>query len=204
MNGQLLQFLESGLLELYVMGQATPEQGAEVETMLAIHHEVRAEKDAIEAALERLALANAVQPNPIIKPFLLATVDYATRLQNGEPPAFPPLLTEHSTMADYAEWLGRTDIALPEYFRDIHASIIGYTAELITAIVWIKEMAPQEVHDHEYEKFLIVEGTCDIQIEDEVHHLVPGDYLTIPLHKNHHVRITSATPCKVILQRLAA
>jgi len=204
MKEEVQQFLGSGILELYVAGQASPEQIAEVETMLAVHNEVRMELDAIEAALELLAFENAVQPDPIIKPFLMATVDYTTRLQNGEAPAFPPVLTEHSTVADYAEWLDRPDMVLPEYFADIHAKLIGYTPQLISAIVWIKEMAPQEVHDNEYEKFLIVEGTCDIQIEEDIHHLVPGDYLTIPLHKKHHVRITSDIPCKVILQRLAA
>ena len=204
MKEEVLQFLGSGILELYVLGQASPQQATEVETMLAVHDEVRREMDAIEVALEQLAFDQAVQPDPIIKPFLMATVDYTTRLQNGEAPTFPPVLNEQSKASDYAEWLERSDMVLPGHFTDIHAKLIVYTPQLISAIVWIKEMAPQEVHDNEYEKFLILEGSCDIQIEEEVHHLVPGDYLTIPLHKNHHVRITSATPCKVILQRLAA
>jgi mannose-6-phosphate isomerase-like protein (cupin superfamily) len=54
------------------------------------------------------------------------------------------------------------------------------------------------------EHFLIVEGTCDITIGDKVHHLVPGDYLSIPLYIDHDVKVTSITPCKVILQRVAA
>jgi mannose-6-phosphate isomerase-like protein (cupin superfamily) len=60
------------------------------------------------------------------------------------------------------------------------------------------------VHDNEFEKFLILEGSCTITIEEEAHHLVPGDYLAIPLHKSHQVTITSEIPCKIILQRVAA
>ena len=73
-----------------------------------------------------------------------------------------------------------------------------------TAIVWIKEYAPQEVHDHEFEKFLVVEGSCNIIVEDKIHTLIPGDYFAIPLHKKHLVEVTSIIPCKVILQRIAA
>ena len=88
--------------------------------------------------------------------------------------------------------------------EEVFAKIIGYTPEAITAIVWLKDYAPHEVHDNEYERFLIVEGTCDIIVEDEVNQLVPGDYFAIPLHKKHLVKVTSSIPCKVILQRVAA
>ena len=88
--------------------------------------------------------------------------------------------------------------------QDIFAKIIGYAPEVTTAIVWIKEMAPEETHTDEYEKFLIIEGTCDIVIEHKVHQLKAGDYFSIPLHANHHVVVTSEIPCKAILQRVAA
>jgi mannose-6-phosphate isomerase-like protein (cupin superfamily) len=65
-------------------------------------------------------------------------------------------------------------------------------------------MAPDEIHDNEYEKFLIVEGECDITVGTNVHHLTPGNYFSIPLHATHSVKVTSKTPCKVILQRVAA
>ncbi|MEO5942329.1 MAG: cupin domain-containing protein, partial [Ferruginibacter sp.] len=103
----------------------------------------------------------------------------------------------------YAPWLNRSDMTAPDN-EAIFAKIIGYTPEATTAIVWIKEYAPHEVHDHEYEKFLVVEGTCDIIVEGKVHSLIPGDYFAIPLHKKHVVKVTSIIPCKVILQRIAA
>jgi mannose-6-phosphate isomerase-like protein (cupin superfamily) len=65
-------------------------------------------------------------------------------------------------------------------------------------------MAPQELHHDEHEKFLIVEGSCTISVEDKSYDLVAGDFLQIPLHKKHHVTVTSSIPCKVILQRAAA
>ena len=161
-------------------------------------------KSAINEALELFALGNAIAPAPVIKPMLLATIDYTERMKNGELPSFPPQLHEHSLVADYNQWLTRPDMVLPGDFEHIHAKIIGHTPQVFTALVWVKEMAPQEVHDHEYEKFLIVEGSCEITIGNDVHSLYPGSFLSIPLHIPHHVIVTSASPCKIILQRIAA
>ena len=55
-------FIQSGLLEAYILGQCTAEERAEVERMAAAHAEVRAELEAIEQSLEKVAMANAVPP----------------------------------------------------------------------------------------------------------------------------------------------
>jgi mannose-6-phosphate isomerase-like protein (cupin superfamily) len=196
--------MESGILEQYVLGIATKEENEEISQLALSNVEVREEIKNITSAIEEYARENALIPDPTIKPFVMAIIDYTERLKKGEVPAFPPELNENSVIADYNPWLNREDIRLPKNFKDFHAQIIGYTPEITTAVIWIKEMAPQEMHKKEFEKFLIVEGTCDITIEDEVHSLKAGDYLSIPLYKNHDVKITSMIPCKVILQRIAA
>jgi mannose-6-phosphate isomerase-like protein (cupin superfamily) len=198
------ELLSSGLLELYVLGETEAHENTLIEEMVVFHPEIREELFAIELALEHYAVENAIVPDAIIKPFLLATIDYMDRLKSGEVVIPPPLLNDDSKIEDYITWTEREDMKLPEDFEDVYAKILNHDQQGITAIAWIKSMAPQEVHDHEYEKFLILEGTCSIHIEDEVHSLVPGDYLTIPLHKKHHVLVTSLIPCKVILQRIAA
>ncbi|MBK7937805.1 MAG: anti-sigma factor [Lewinellaceae bacterium] len=55
-------FIQSGLLETYVLGQCSAEERQLVERMVAQHPEVRAELSAIEQALEGYAAANAVKP----------------------------------------------------------------------------------------------------------------------------------------------
>jgi len=196
-------FIESGILEQYVAGTASIAEQQEVEERAATDPTIREEIDAICETIELLAMKNAIAPDPIIRPFLMATINYTERLQNGEPVTEPPLLNEKSTPADYESWLSRTDM-VSSGTEDVCARIIGYTEKAITAIVWLKEMAPQEVHDDEHERFLILEGTCDIVVGNNIHQLVPGDYFAIPLHSNHHIKVTSSIPCKVILQRVAA
>ncbi|WP_316809997.1 cupin domain-containing protein [Pedobacter heparinus] len=200
----LQTLIDSGILELYVLGQTTEQENLHIEQMKATHPQIQQEIDQISLALEKYALEHAVKPDPIIKPFLLATIDYTDRVKSGELITPAPLLDEISTESNYRYWISRKDMIPPHYFEDVFAKIISYTAQAITAIVWLKHMAPQEVHDNEFERFLILEGSCNIHIENEIHSLTPGSYLEIPLHKRHHVIVTSQQPCKVLLQRIAA
>ena len=58
----LKTYLESGILELYVLGDLSSEEIREVETAIAKYPEVKAELESIESALQAYALSNAVQP----------------------------------------------------------------------------------------------------------------------------------------------
>ena len=55
-------FIESGILELYVLGDVTPAERKLVETMIQEHPAVKAELNAVEKALESYAFNNAVEP----------------------------------------------------------------------------------------------------------------------------------------------
>ena len=80
---------------------------------------------AISQALELFAVSKAITPDPIIKPFLMATIDFTERMKNGEQPSFPPELSDASTIGEYASWLNRVDMVLPNDFQDYYAKIIG-------------------------------------------------------------------------------
>lgn len=197
-------FIDSGILELYVLGKTTEAENAEVLMMSANFTSVFNEIVAIELSLEKYALLHSVPLDITIKPFILATIDFTERMGNGELPGFPPLLNTTSGIEDYAQWLNRSDMVLPIDFEEIHAKIIGYNKEALTAIIWLKNGSPVEIHDDEYERFLIVEGTCTITIDNEEFNLKSGDVLSIPLYKKHFLKVTSSIPCKAILQRIAA
>ena len=198
------QYIESGIIESYVLGLATVEEQQELESLAAQHQEVQVAVDEFSLLLEKEAMANAIQPDPLVKPMVMATYDFITRMEAGETPSNPPVLYEQSQISDFEEWLSRPDMILPASPENIYAKIIAFTPEVTTAIVWIKDMAPQEVHHDEFEKFLIVEGACCITIDGTGHQLTAGDFIAIPLYKKHHVSVTSYITCKVILQRVAA
>jgi len=59
----LKAYIESGVLELYVLGDLSPEETQQVKEIALQHPEVRAELAAIEQAMEEYAMQNAVQPS---------------------------------------------------------------------------------------------------------------------------------------------
>lgn len=60
-------YIESGILELYVLGNVTPEERAQVEAMAQKHPSIKAELDEIERSLELYAEENAVEPSEDIR-----------------------------------------------------------------------------------------------------------------------------------------
>jgi hypothetical protein len=56
-------YIESGILELYVMGDLTPDEKLQVEDMATQYPEIKAELVDIERSLEAYALENAVEPS---------------------------------------------------------------------------------------------------------------------------------------------
>ena len=60
---EIKTYIESGILELYVLGDVTPEERAQVEAMASKHPAIKAELKEIERSLELYAEANAVEPS---------------------------------------------------------------------------------------------------------------------------------------------
>ena len=55
-------YIESGILELYVLGQLSVQEQLEVQNMASTYPEVKREMEAIEIAMEHYAVQNAVKP----------------------------------------------------------------------------------------------------------------------------------------------
>ena len=196
------EILNSGLLELYVTGSLEGSELALVNEALSKDPLLAHEVDQIEQAFFLYAHAHAIAPSPAVKPMLMAKIDYVERLKQGEIPSAIPTLNSDTKIKDFEAWLNREDMQLRDDFDGMQATIIAHEPDKLTAIVWLKYGAPTETHTNEYEKFLIIEGSCDITIGTTVHPLKPGNYLSMPLHVSHDVKVTSSIPCKIILQRV--
>ena len=59
----LKAYIESGVLELYVLGDLSPEETLQVEEIASQHQEIRDELAAIELAMEEYAMQNAIEPS---------------------------------------------------------------------------------------------------------------------------------------------
>lgn len=194
----------AGLLELYILGDLSPLDMDHVEKAIREHPALKEELFEIEQSFLAYAQLNSVKVDPTQKPMLTATINYSDRILNGETPSFPPAINGDSKIVDYSAWLEKPYLQEPAEYEGMAGHIIGATEERKTLIIWLTEGAPPETHTTEIEKFLIVEGTCDITIGDNVHSLKAGDVLEIPLFISHHVEVTSSIRCKIILERSAA
>ncbi|MFN0035390.1 MAG: anti-sigma factor domain-containing protein [Saprospiraceae bacterium] len=83
----LQSFIQSGLLEAYLLGQCSPEERAQVERMAAEHAEVRAEMSSIEASLEGYAATHAVQPPDWMKASILKRIEEEEKNPMPQTPA---------------------------------------------------------------------------------------------------------------------
>lgn len=204
MMNKVQDYINSGILEFYVLGLTSAEENLEVEVMCSLQPELLKEIDEISKSLLQLSSMVAPKINPTLRTSILGTIDYMERLKSGETESFPPILNSESKISDYQEWMSKPEMTLPNDFQDSFAKIIGANEIATTMIVWLTTNAPHEVHHNQYERFLIVEGSCELTIENDIHYLKSGDYLEIPLHVVHNLIVTSSIPCKVILQRVAA
>lgn len=68
------EIIRSGLLEAYALGQLQGEEAAMVQHAVQADARVRAELDAVEAALEQQAMAHAIAPPPALKQRVLQAV----------------------------------------------------------------------------------------------------------------------------------
>lgn len=69
-------YIESGILEEYVLGTVTPQEKQEVECMSHIYPEIKAELLRTESALEEYALKHQTTPPPSLKESIFAQMNF--------------------------------------------------------------------------------------------------------------------------------
>ncbi len=68
------EYISSGILETYVLGEATAAERASVEHAVATYPEIREELLKVESTLEKVAFANAIAPRPGVKEKLMRRI----------------------------------------------------------------------------------------------------------------------------------
>ena len=78
-------YIESGILELYVLGELNEQEQYEVEAMAAKYPEVKQEISAIELAMEEYAIQHSVQPSIALEDKILEKIEAATVAKSEVP-----------------------------------------------------------------------------------------------------------------------
>ncbi|WP_266366905.1 anti-sigma factor [Tellurirhabdus rosea] len=72
------EYIESGILEAYVLGTVSPQEKREVECLSGIYPEIQQELDDLSVAMEQYALTLRRDPPAVIKENLLKQLDFQT------------------------------------------------------------------------------------------------------------------------------
>lgn len=84
-------YIESGILELYVIGQLTVQEQEEVEAMAEKFPLIKEEIYAIEIAMEKYALSHAIQPSAEVDSRIFSEIATLSRSETKSEPKIIPL-----------------------------------------------------------------------------------------------------------------
>ncbi len=177
------EYIESGVLEEYCMGALPEEEQSFVIQMSLLYPEVKQELTHIELALEKLANANAVAPSAALKHSILTSLGFVDGLDLENLPTI-------NKDADHQLWLEALKHLIPaETNEDLFCYELRNNNLITQTLVVSKVNIPVETHEDVIESFLILKGICECTVGNEVFRLSTGDFIEIPLHINHDIRI---------------
>lgn len=192
------EYIESGVLEQYCLGVLPGENMQEVDLLCDRYPELAAERRSIEQALLRRAEELAVPPPAPLQDQIWHLLNNLNKEKQFNLSDLPLI----NRFSDYKNWLRIVQPLLPpKQEEDRILTVLQQTDKLVQMLVLSKTDFRNEVHVHEYESFIILEGECECTIGDHVFRLGPGGFTEIPLYTDHDVRII--TPVTAILQRIA-
>ena len=194
----LKPYIESGILELYVLDQLSAQERVGVERMLKVYEALQKEVLAIEIALENLAMANAIKPSAKVKGNVVNAIK---KLKKTKPLALSnlPIIDEHT---DYLAWLPlANDYKKAELADGVFTKMLQHSEKIVQMLIISETDVPEEIHEDEHESFLILEGQCNCIINGKSRLMGPGDFMAIPLHEPHNVVLVTPK-VTAILQRL--
>lgn len=168
--------------------------------MCASHPEVKEEVLRIQQSLESLARQTSITPQMELKDRIWDILDNVNKENNGDPDDLP-IINKYS---DHNNWKRMVLPLIPEGIPDGINTQVLRNADGVTQILIVSSVdVPDEVHEHEKESFLVLEGECKCYIGDEKEiRLGPGGFIEIPMYTHHNVK--ALTPRVVaILQHIA-
>ncbi|TSD66283.1 cupin domain-containing protein [Inquilinus sp. KBS0705] len=182
----LKAYIDNGNLEQYCFELFQQSPGNEVEQLRSAHPEIKQELDQIELTIEQLAKGYEIAPNAGLKSKIFATLGFAD--DSIDINHLPPT----NKYANYLSWLKAVEHLIPaQPYDDFFMEVLRHDENIAQMLVVTRLNVPEETHDVVAESFFILEGTCTCTVGNELFTLNAGDYLDIPLHTNHDIRIDS-------------
>lgn len=200
------EYLNSGIIEEFCLGLAKPQEAEEVLKLANEHPEValylKETQERFSTFHKKFHKSAPLRNLDIIKKSITENKKWKEAV----------LLGEEKMLGKYIEISQHTDIELvkkliksifpPEEYDNVFAKplYVGKGKELF--LFFVKEIVPLEEHHKLDESFLMLAGTVDCYIDDQIFKMAEGDFMRIPIHSKHKVIVTSSTPGIAIRSRI--
>lgn len=192
------KYIESGVLEQYCLGLLDEGEQAYLIQMTMLYPEVKAELTAIELAFEELSAISAVEPPNNLKQNILAAIGHDQESAELNINDLPVL----SRSANPLPWLKAFAHLIPEGpTQDFTVNIIRDDAIVQQMLITGNAGVPEEEHGEFYEGLFVLKGRCECTVGDELFTLGAGDFIEIPLHTKHDVRLLTPFVTAVLQYR---
>ena len=184
----LKTYIESGVLELYALALLSESEKVEVEQMLAAYPELGKELDKVQASIEKQAMATAIQPPSYLKKIVLDSIDNLQKEKAMDIDDLPLInkFSVHQNWLNLIGGFGQLDLV-----DGRHVKVLRQDDKVTQLLVVSETDIEEEVHQDEYESFLILKGECRCTVAGEVRLMKAGDFMEIPLYEPHAVELVS-------------
>jgi len=192
------KYIESGVLEQYCLGLLDEGEQAYLIQMTMLYPEIKAELTAIELAFEELSAIGAVEPPNNLKHNILAAIGRDQESAELNINDLPVL----SRSASPLPWLKAFAHLIPEEpTQDFTVNVIRDDAIVQQMLITANTGVAEEEHSEFYEGLFILKGRCECMIGDELFTLGAGDFIEIPLHTKHDVKLLTPFVTAVLQYR---
>jgi mannose-6-phosphate isomerase-like protein (cupin superfamily) len=194
------EYIYSGVLEEYCLGMLTEEQAAFVVQMSMLYPEVKRELNSIEDAFEYFAQDGAIKVNPQVRKNIIKTIEHTF----SDAVIDSNNLPEIKKTSNLDAWLTFVKPLIPAQIEDFNTRVLRSDTRITQMLVISKVNVPEESHEEVLESLFILKGCCQCTIGNETIQMQAGDYIDIPLHVAHNVKILSPYVVAIVQHKAVA
>ena len=170
------------------MNSLSENERIKVEQVCAQYPEVRDELQQMQQVLEKFAQSVGKKPASEVQQTIWGTLENINKEKAGDLNDLP-LINKYS---DHNNWKRIVKSLIPAQVPDERLMLpLRNLNGLLQVLVISKTDVDDEVHEHERESFLVLEGECECHVGNDTFRLGPGGFLEIPLYKSHNVKVLS-------------
>lgn len=193
------EIIESGLLELYAIGETTDEEKEMIEALMSFDKALQYEYDAILKSLDT-SDTNKKLPSQNVLRNIFDSIAQA----DAEKFNLPPLLSPRTNIDEWRFFLIKHNIEKPLIDKPLLMIEIMRTNTLVTYVAWAKKGAVlEEIHHEQLERLFMLQGSCKIEFKGVTHFYSVGDFIEIPAGTLHRAEATGDGVMILLGQRVA-